>query len=124
MNCKYRSPNFSGRTRLERREILDYEEIAILAEAAVPAGITKIRLTGGEPLIRKGAVNLCDMLTEIKGLESLSLTTNGIRLQALAKPLAKAGVKRVNVSLDSLKRNRFIQITGQDRLADVLQLMV
>ncbi|MBT8372018.1 MAG: GTP 3',8-cyclase MoaA [Deltaproteobacteria bacterium] len=120
LNCKYCSPPFSGRTRLERREILDYEEIAILAEAAVAAGITKIRLTGGEPLIRKGVANLCGMLTEINGLESLSLTTNGIRLQALAKPLAMAGVKRVNVSLDSLQRNRFTQITGHDRLTDVL----
>ncbi|NNL75411.1 MAG: radical SAM protein, partial [Desulfobacterales bacterium] len=120
LNCKYCSPPFSGRTRLERREILDYEEIAILAEAAIAAGITKIRLTGGEPLIRKGVANLCGMLTEINGLESLSLTTNGIRLQALAKPLAMAGVKRVNVSLDSLQRNRFTQITGHDRLTDVL----
>ena len=120
LNCKYCSPPFSGRTHLQRREILTFEEIAVLAEAAVAAGITKIRLTGGEPLIRNGVVDLCRMLTEINGLESLSLTTNGIRLQALAKPLAKAGVKRINVSLDSLKRNRFTQITGQDRLTEVL----
>ncbi len=120
LNCKYCSPPFSGRTHLKYREILTYEEIVTLAEAAVTAGITKIRLTGGEPLIRNGVVDLCDMLTEINGLESLSLTTNGIRLQALAKPLAMAGVKRINVSLDSLKRNQFTQITGQDRLTDVL----
>jgi len=120
LNCKYCSPPFSGRTHLQRREILTYEEIAVLAEAAVSAGITRIRLTGGEPLIRNGVVDLCRMLTEINGLECLSLTTNGVRLGALAEPLARAGLDRINVSLDSLKRNRFTQITGQDRLADVL----
>jgi len=120
LNCKYCSPPFSGRAHLQRREILTYEEITTLAEAAVAAGITRIRLTGGEPLIRKGVVELCRMLAEINGLQSLSLTTNGIQLRALAKPLTMAGVKRINVSLDTLKRNRFTQITGQDRLAEVL----
>ena len=120
LNCKYCSPPVSGRTHLKHREILTYEEIATLAEAAVAAGITRIRLTGGEPLIRHGVVELCDMLTEIDGLESLSLTTNGVRLKSLAIPLSRAGVHRINVSLDSLKRNRFAQITGQDRLAEVL----
>jgi cyclic pyranopterin phosphate synthase len=120
LNCKYCSPPFSGRTHLQRREILTYEEIAILAEAAVAAGITRIRLTGGEPLIRNEVVDLCRMLAEIDGLESLSLTTNGVRLRALAEPLSRAGVQRINVSLDTLKRNRFKQITGQDRLTEVL----
>ena len=120
LNCTYCSPPFSGRRHLERREILSYEEIAVLTEAAVAAGITKIRLTGGEPLIRKGVVELCRMLSAINGLESLALTTNGIRLRALAQPLAAAGIKRVNISLDSLQRNRFAQITGQDRLTEVL----
>ncbi|MBW2481374.1 MAG: GTP 3',8-cyclase MoaA [Deltaproteobacteria bacterium] len=120
LNCTYCSPPFSGRRYLERREILSYEEIAVLAEAAVAAGITKIRLTGGEPLIRKDVVALCRMLAAIDGLESLALTTNGIRLKTLAKPLAMAGVKRVNVSLDSLQRQRFARITGRDRLAEVL----
>jgi len=120
LNCKYCSPPFSGRAHLQRREILTYEEIAVLAEAAVAAGITRIRLTGGEPLIRAGVVDLCRLLAKIDGLESLSLTTNGVRLAALAVPLSRAGVHRINVSLDSLKRNRFAQITGQDCLADVL----
>ena len=120
LNCKYCSPPFSGRTHLKYREILTYEEIVTLAETAVAAGITRIRLTGGEPLIRNGVVDLCDMLTEIDGLESLSLTTNGVRLGSLAEPLSRAGVQRINISLDSLKRNRFAQITGQDRLAEVL----
>ena len=114
LNCKYCSPPFSGRTHLQRQEILTYEEIATLAEAAVAAGIARIRLTGGEPLIRNGVVDLCRMLSEINGLESLSLTTNGVRLGSLAEPLLRAGVHRINVSLDSLKPNRFAQITGQD----------
>jgi cyclic pyranopterin phosphate synthase len=105
---------------LQRKEILSYEEITILAEAAVAAGITRIRLTGGEPLIRKGVVDLCRMLAEIDGLGSLSLTTNGVRLRALAKPLSQARVKRINISLDTLKRNRFNQITGKDSLFEVL----
>ena len=120
LNCTYCSPPFSGRISMQRIEILSYEEITTLAEAAVAAGITRIRLTGGEPLIRNGVVDLCRMLAEIDGLESLSLTTNGVRLRALAEPLSRAGVKRINVSLDTLKRNRFTQITGQDRLAEVL----
>ena len=120
LNCTYCSPPFSGRTHQQRREILTYEEIAGLAEAAVAAGITRIRLTGGEPLIRSGVVDLCRMLTAINGLKSLSLTTNGIRLGAFAEPLSKAGVHRINISLDSLKRSRFAQITGQDSLAGVL----
>ena len=120
LKCKYCSPPFSGRTHLHRKEILSYEEITVLAEAAVAAGISWIRLTGGEPLIRKGVVDLCSMLTAINGIECLSLTSNGIRLQTLAKPLAMAGVKRINISLDSLKQDRFAQITGQDRLTKVL----
>jgi cyclic pyranopterin phosphate synthase len=120
LNCKYCSPPFSGRTHLQRQEILTFEEIAVLAEAAVAAGITRFRLTGGEPLIRNGVIELCRILTEIKGLESLSLTTNGVRLGSLAEPLSRAGVHRINVSLDSLIPNRFTQITGHDRLAEVL----
>jgi len=120
LNCTYCSPSFSGRTHQERREILTYEEIAILAESAVAAGISRIRLTGGEPLIRNGVVDLCRMLTEINGLKSLSLTTNGVRLGALAEQLFSAGVHRINISLDSLKRNRFARITGRDRLIEVL----
>jgi uncharacterized radical SAM superfamily Fe-S cluster-containing enzyme len=69
-------------------EILSYEEITTLAETAVAAGITRIRLTGGGPLIRRGVVELCRMLAEIDDLESLSLTTNGIRLKELSKPLS------------------------------------
>lgn len=120
LNCRYCSPPFSGRTHLQRSKILSYEEITALAEAAVSIGIRRIRLTGGEPLVRSSVVDLCCMLAGIKGLESLSLTTNGVNLGALAEKLSKAGVKRVNVSLDTLRRNRFEQITGKDCLPRVL----
>ena len=120
LNCSYCSPPFMGRHRLDRSEILTYEELATVAEAAVSGGIEKIRITGGEPLFRRGVVDFCRMLSRIPGLKCLSLTTNGVRLAPLAKSLYKAGVKRINISLDTLNRGKFRQITGHDRLDDVL----
>ena len=106
--------------KLTHTEILSYEEICRLTKAAVEAGISKVRLTGGEPLMRKGVVELCRMLSCIKGLESLTLTTNGVRLKELALRLHGAGVQRVNVSLDTLRPERFEQITGRNLLSQVL----
>jgi GTP 3',8-cyclase len=121
LNCCYCMPVFSGRPHLDQIEILTYEEMYRLAEAAVCAGISKIRITGGEPLVRNGVVDFCTMLGNLPGLENLSLTTNGVHLPKMARSLKKAGVKRVNVSLDTLQRNRFETITGRDRLDDVLE---
>ena len=112
-------PVFSGRPHLDQVEILTYEELYRLAEAAVSAGISKIRITGGEPLVRKGMVEFCRMLGSLPGLESLALTTNGVNLAKMARPLKAAGVKRVNVSLDTLQQKRFEIITGRDKLNDV-----
>lgn len=120
LNCCYCRPPFSGRPQLNRSEILSYEEILTLSKAAVSAGITKIRITGGEPLVRKDVVDFCRMLSGIQGLESLALTTNGTLLKKLAVPLNRAGIQRINVSLDTLKRERFERITGRDVLPDVL----
>ena len=120
LKCCYCSPPFSGRARLHRSEILSYEELTTVAQAAVAAGITKIRITGGEPLVRRGVVDFCRMLSGIHGLADLSLTTNGMKLAALAEPLFDAGVRRLNISLDTLQRDRFEQITGRDALEDVL----
>ena len=120
LNCRYCSPTFSGRFHLARSEILSYEELTVLAEAAVAAGISKIRITGGEPLMRKGMVDFCGMLSEIDGLADLSLTTNGVKLEELAQPLFDAGVHRLNISLDTMRRDRFKWITGRDALEDVL----
>ena len=119
LNCSYCAP-FSGRMKLTHAEILSYEEICRLTTAAVEAGISKVRLTGGEPLMRKGVVDLCRMLSGIEGLESLTLTTNGVHLQKLASQLHDAGVQRVNISLDTLRPERFRKITGYDLLSQVL----
>ena len=119
LNCSYCAP-FSGRIKLTHAEILSYEEICGLTKAAVEAGISKVRLTGGEPLMRKGVVDLCRLLSGIEGLESLTLTTNGVRLQKFASQLHAAGVQRVNISLDTLRPERFRKITGYDLLSQVL----
>jgi len=103
-----------------QREILRYEEILQVVEAAVLAGISKVRITGGEPLLRKDMVGLCRMLADIEGLENLALTTNGVLLEELALPLFEAGVRRINISLDTLIPERFEKITGRDYLHRVL----
>ena len=119
LKCYYCTP-FSGRSHLERSEILTYEEMLNVARAAAASGITKIRITGGEPLVRNGVVEFCRMLSEIDGLNSLALTTNGIYLEEMAEPLFKAGISRINISLDTLKPERFEKITGYDWLPRVL----
>jgi cyclic pyranopterin phosphate synthase len=101
-------------------EILSLEEIAEVAREAVSLGFDKIRLTGGEPLVRKGIVDLVGMLSEIEGIKDLAMTTNGILLSRYAKDLKKAGLHRVNVSLDSLDPERYAQITRRGKLQDVL----
>lgn len=119
LKCYYCTP-FSGRSHLDRSEILRYEEMLNVARAAAVAGITKIRITGGEPLVRKGLVQFCRMLSDIRGLKSLSLTTNGVFLKEMAGPLFDAGIHRINISLDTLKPERFEKITGYNWLARVL----
>ena len=119
LKCYYCTP-FSGRSHLERSEILTYEEMLNVARAAAAIGITKIRVTGGEPLVRKGVVEFCRMLSRIEGLKSLALTTNGIYLEEMAEPLFKAGIRRINISLDTLRPDRFEKITGYNWLPRVL----
>jgi len=119
LKCYYCTP-FSGRDHLSRTQILSYEEMLKVAKAAAHCGITKIRITGGEPLVRKGVVEFCRMLSEIDGLNSLALTTNGIYLEEMAEPLFNAGVRRINISLDTLRPERFEKITGYNRLPRVL----
>jgi cyclic pyranopterin phosphate synthase len=119
LKCYYCTP-FSGRRRLERSEILTYEEMLKVARAAAASGITKIRITGGEPLVRRGVVEFCRMISDIDGLKSLALTTNGIYLEKMATALFNAGVHRINISLDTLKPERFEKITGYNRLSRVL----
>ncbi|MBW2196001.1 MAG: radical SAM protein [Deltaproteobacteria bacterium] len=99
--------------------ILTYEEIQKVIEAAVSSGISKIRITGGEPLVRKDMVDLCRELSKVRGLQDISVTTNGVMLSELAGPLFEAGVKRVNVSLDTFQPERFKKIAGHDLLPRV-----
>lgn len=102
-------------------EILRFEETERLAGILAQLGITKIRITGGEPLVRKDIINFISALTRIPGIEEVSLTTNGVRLSEYAWQLKEAGIKRINVSLDTLRKVRFTRITGSDSLGQVLE---
>nr|BBH91853.1 GTP 3',8-cyclase [Thermogemmatispora argillosa] len=118
--CTYCMPA-EGLPWLKKAEILTYEEIERLARLAVRMGIEQIRLTGGEPLVRRDVPELVRRLRQIEGLRSLSLTTNGVLLKQLAGPLAEAGLTRINVSLDSLVREKFARLTRRDQLDRVLE---
>ena len=119
LNCLYCTP-FGGRRKLTHPEILSHEEIVRIVNAAVLAGISKVRITGGEPLVRRGVVELCRTLSALEALDSLTLTTNGVLLRELAQPLRDAGLQRVNISLDTLLPGRFKEITGRNLLSHVL----
>ena len=118
LKCQYCVP-FDGRTKLGMDDILTYEEIFAIARAAVDAGVTKVRLTGGEPLMRRNMLQLCRMLASLPQIKDLSVTTNGVLLDTMAADLRAAGVRRVNVSLDTLDPQRYLEITGRDNLAEV-----
>jgi cyclic pyranopterin phosphate synthase len=105
---------------MSHREILSYEEIGIVVRAAAELGINKIRLTGGEPLVRAELPKLVRIISQIEGIEELSLTTNGTLLDRYALELKQAGLSRVNVSLDTLKPDRFRYITRLGKLDTVL----
>jgi len=105
---------------LPRSEILSYEEIQRVVQVAASMGINKVRLTGGEPLLRADLGKLVWMISQMEGIDDISLTTNGILLSKYAVELKEAGLKRVNVSLDTLKEDRFKRITGRDKLGEVL----
>ncbi|MBS1858620.1 MAG: GTP 3',8-cyclase MoaA, partial [Acidobacteria bacterium] len=103
-----------------RGQILDFEEIERFARFAVGLGIRKLRITGGEPLVRRDLPVLVARLAAIPGVEDLALTTNGVLLAELAEPLYRAGLRRLNVHLDTLDRARFERITRRDDLGKVL----
>lgn len=102
-------------------DILRYKEIEMVVRAAAELGISKVRLTGGEPLVRLGMVDLVAMLARIPGLDDLAMTTNGILLARYAQELKAAGLRRVNVSLDTLRPERFRRITRLGELSDALE---
>jgi cyclic pyranopterin phosphate synthase len=118
--CQYCMPA-DGLPWLERSEVLTFEEIERVVRLMVRMGIEDVRLTGGEPLVRRDFPRLASMLSPIEGLKDLSLTTNGYLLERDAAALVDAGIKRVNVSIDSLQRDRFFHITRRDSLPQVLR---
>ncbi|HLI15758.1 MAG TPA: GTP 3',8-cyclase MoaA [Acidimicrobiales bacterium] len=121
LRCSYCMPA-EGVRFLPAAELLSFDEIERIARVARDLGITAVRLTGGEPLVRAGLADLVARLASL-GFEDLALTTNGMRLAALARPLATAGLRRVNVSCDSLREDRFAAIRRGGRLSSVLEAM-
>jgi len=106
--------------RLSHDDILRYEEIHRVVQAAAKLGVKSLRITGGEPLVRPNVGALIELLVKVEGIDDISLTTNGTLLSRYATELKAAGLKRVNISLDTFKADRFKFITGSDKLQDVL----
>ncbi len=123
LRCMYCMPD--GRLpKLEHKEILSYEEILRLVKIGVTLGITKVRITGGEPLVRKGVYDFLEKLTQIPGIQDTSLTTNGLLLGQNLARLKKAGIKRLNISLDTLDREKYRLISGYDHFQRVWENII
>jgi cyclic pyranopterin phosphate synthase len=118
--CQYCMPA-DGLPWLERSAVLSFEEIERLVRVFVSLGVTDLRLTGGEPLVRRDFPQLVGMLARVDGLADLSMTTNGYLLERDAQALVDAGINRVNVSIDSLQRDRFFEMTRRDSLPQVMR---
>lgn len=118
LRCVYCMPE-KGISSIGHEEVLRYEEIVKLVKVATEVGINKIRITGGEPLIRKDLVNLIKLLREIKEIKDLSLTTNGVFLEKYIDDLVNAGLNRINISIDSLNPEIYKKITRRGNLDDV-----
>ena len=119
LRCRYCMPE-EGVPPLAHADILSYEELLRVAGSCVALGLSKIRVTGGEPLVRRGVVDFIAQLAALPGAPEITLTTNGLLLAELAGPLKAAGLQRVNVSLDTLHPERFATLTRRDGLAQVL----
>ncbi len=120
LRCTYCMPE-TGIDLIRHEDVLSFEEIAAVVRQGAAMGISKVRLTGGEPLVRRGITDLVGMIAEIPGINDLSLTTNGVLLDRFAEPLARAGLRRVNISLDTLDPERYRTITRVGALEDVLR---
>ena len=121
LRCRYCMPDGIELVPMDR--ILSYEEIAEVCRAAAELGVRKLKITGGEPLARLGAADLIAELKEIPGIEQVTMTTNGVLLGQYLPDLLAAGLDAVNISLDTLKPDRFLAITGRDELYRVLESM-
>ncbi len=121
MYCVSEDESSGFLTRLRHEELLNYEELLRVVRVAVSMGISKLRLTGGEPLVRKNIMYFIDQLAEIDNLHDIRITTNGVLLEKYAENLLAAGVSKINISLDTLKPERFARITGVDCFEQVWQ---
>lgn len=119
LRCRYCMPD--GVCQKAHSDILSFEEITEIVEAAASLGVKKVRITGGEPLVRKGCVELVRMVSAVPGIEEVDMTTNGVLLPQYAAALKEAGLRRVNISLDSLKPEKYASITGGGELTCALQ---
>ncbi len=120
LKCIYCTPS-ENIPKLSHENILTYEELLRVARVSFSLGISKIRLTGGEPLVRKGIVEFTKKIVDIAGVGNISITTNGTLLEHFAKELFSAGIRRVNISLDTLKKDKFVKITRRNLFDDVLR---
>jgi cyclic pyranopterin phosphate synthase len=120
LRCVYCMPP-EGIPLVSHDEILSFEDILLVVRASVEMGIDKIRITGGEPLVRMGVADLVHMISSVKGVKDISMTTNGTMLARYAEALVQAGLHRINISLDTLKYDRFKQITRTGELSDTLK---
>lgn len=120
LRCKYCMPE-CGIAKQEHDHILRFEEIEAIVREAARLGVRKLRITGGEPLVRRGVTGLCRSLSAIPGIEEMTITTNGILLEEMARELKEAGVNRVNISLDTLDPDKFREITRGGDLGQVLR---
>ncbi|MDO5690233.1 MAG: GTP 3',8-cyclase MoaA [Tissierellia bacterium] len=120
LRCVYCMPE-EGVEMLRHEDILSYEELLRLTEAFAILGIKKVKLTGGEPLVRQGVMDFFRKMKAIPGIDYVSITTNGVLLKKMGPELLEAGIDGINISLDTLDRQRFAELTRRDELAEVLE---
>ncbi len=120
LRCTYCMPE-EGIQLLRHEDILSFDEITSFTKVAVENGVTKVRITGGEPLVRKGITTLVRMISDIKGIKDLSMTTNGVLLKQFADELRAASLHRVNISLDTIDPEKFKTITRTGNIIDVFE---
>ena len=118
LRCRYCMPE--GVCQKRHEDILSFEEITEIVTAAAKLGVHKVRITGGDPLVRRGCVELCRMIAQVPGIDEVDMTTNGVLLKRYARDLKEAGVKRLNISLDTMDPEKYTYITGGGRLEDAL----
>jgi len=120
LRCRYCMPP-EGVCKKAHEQMLTEEEIVLAVETAAELGITKLRITGGEPLVKKNIVSICERTAAVPGIAEVCITTNGVLLPAMAGPLKEAGVRRLNISLDTLDREKYRYITRIGSLESALK---